>query len=263
MGRRHRAKRRDDNEAAIVAALKAAGASVSQIDGDEGEPDLLVGLDGRTELMEVKREDRDRRAHGGGGASRPGRGGDGVLTAPQLEWRAGWRGKPAHLVATPSEALAAIGATKATRALEEPDCPGPNCPMCSGAVCVKCGAGATRNPAVDGVLCEHDGAERYEEPTPRRRVVRRPKLITSDEARTIRADLTPVLLCDRMGHPRVVSTQHCACGHQLYPEVEVAPPPAPKPRKRLRPTVAACAERTNHAQVAGTSFCACGHAMYD
>lgn len=40
-------------------------------------------------------------------------------------------------------------------------CPGPDCPMCNGEVCSKCGAGLfTRNP--DEPHCEHDVLERHE-----------------------------------------------------------------------------------------------------
>lgn len=108
--RRHRSSLRDANEAAIVAALIAAGASVSYIDGEDGEPDLLVGFGGATELMEVKRLRGGGRTTTGG-ASRPVNGGDGVFTKAQIDWREAWRGKPAHAISTVDEALAAIGAT--------------------------------------------------------------------------------------------------------------------------------------------------------
>lgn len=48
--------------------------------------------------------------------------------------------------------------------MADPDCPGPDCPLCNGAACEKCGAGATRNPSVDGVRCDHDTMERHEPP---------------------------------------------------------------------------------------------------
>ncbi len=104
-----RAARRDANEAAIVAALIAAGASVTHL-SVAGAPDLLVGAAGRTVLIEVKRERGPRGGKRGGGRSRPGMGGDGELTADQIAWRAEWRGEPPVIVRTPAEALAAIGA---------------------------------------------------------------------------------------------------------------------------------------------------------
>ena len=120
----HRRTNRDRNEAAIVAALVAAGASVTilKADGETtaivdgkpvrvhgGEPDLLVGYRGRSTLMEVKRERGPRGGKRGGGSTRPGQGGDGELTADQIAWRAAWQGEPPVIVRTPAEALAAIG----------------------------------------------------------------------------------------------------------------------------------------------------------
>lgn len=107
--RHKRPSRRDVNEAAIIAALVAAGASVTQIDQD-GVPDLLVGYAVATYLLEVKRPLGPRGGQPAGGKSRPGEGGDGTLTEAQIEWRNGWRGRPAVIVRTPEEALRAIGA---------------------------------------------------------------------------------------------------------------------------------------------------------
>lgn len=98
-----RAKRRDANEPAIVAALEAAGAYVQRLDEGGGVPDLLVGFRGRTFLVEVKNPD----AKGGGKYNTGGR----WLTKDQADWLADWRGEPPAQVTTPAEALAAIGAT--------------------------------------------------------------------------------------------------------------------------------------------------------
>jgi Holliday junction resolvase len=49
-----RAARRDDNEAEIVKALRACGAKVRIVTQGDGIPDLLVGYNGYTILMEVK-----------------------------------------------------------------------------------------------------------------------------------------------------------------------------------------------------------------
>lgn len=105
-----RAARRDPNEPEIVDALRSAGATVVPLSGP-GLPDLLVGLAGRTYLLEVKQPLGPRGGKRGGGASRPGQGGDGVLTEAQVAWWAAWRGAPPVIVRTPAEALAAIGAT--------------------------------------------------------------------------------------------------------------------------------------------------------
>lgn len=85
----------DDNQPAIVAALRAVGASVEVI----GRPvDLLVGYRSQTWVMEVKDGDRppsERR-----------------LTPTQEAFFASWRGGPAVKVESVNEALKAIGATK-------------------------------------------------------------------------------------------------------------------------------------------------------
>jgi hypothetical protein len=48
-----------------------------------------------------------------------------------------------------------------SRGSDEPECPGEDCRMCNGEACNKCGAGCWNNAVTD---CEHDGAERHEEP---------------------------------------------------------------------------------------------------
>lgn len=103
-----RAARRDNNEVQIVAALTAAGASVTHLSAP-GVPDLLVGYRGATLLLEVKTELGPQGGRRGGGASRPSAGGDGTYSRDQLAWRAAWRGAPPVTVRTPAEALAAIG----------------------------------------------------------------------------------------------------------------------------------------------------------
>lgn len=70
--------------------------------------------------------------------------------------------------------IAEFGAEAVTRALgrehiaeslgfDEPKCPGPDCTMCAGEVCNKCGAGSWDN-TLDRPPCEHDSAERHESP---------------------------------------------------------------------------------------------------
>jgi len=90
-----RAPKRDGNEAAIIAALRAVGASVTQLDG-VGVPDLVVGWRGKTHLLEVK--------DGGKPPSHR------RLTPAQREWHAAWRGGSLVVVADIDAALAAIGA---------------------------------------------------------------------------------------------------------------------------------------------------------
>ena len=101
-------RKRDGNEREIVAALRAAGASVSHL-SDAGVPDLLVGYLGETYLLEVKET-------GQGQNKRRAMGGEGDLTPSQVKWWSTWIGRPAVVVRTVDEALAAIGARKVVAA---------------------------------------------------------------------------------------------------------------------------------------------------
>lgn len=81
----------DSNQAEIVAALRAVGASVQTLANvGNGCPDLLVGFRGVNRLLEVKR---------------PG----GKLTEPELAWGVAWRGR-AEIVESVDDALREIGA---------------------------------------------------------------------------------------------------------------------------------------------------------
>lgn len=91
-----RAARTDGNQDAIVAALRAVGASVQQLSTvGKGCPDLLVGFRGANHLLECK----DGRKTPG---NRP-------LTDDQETWIKAWRGA-VQVVLSPDEALRAIGA---------------------------------------------------------------------------------------------------------------------------------------------------------
>ena len=89
-----RAPRRDDNEPAIIEALRGVGASVTQLDG-AGVPDLVVGWRGKTYLIEVK-----------DGSKAPSKR---RLTPAQRDWHAAWRGGSLAVVVDVDAALAAIG----------------------------------------------------------------------------------------------------------------------------------------------------------
>ncbi len=65
--------RRDQNEARIIKALQSVGATVDELPGGEGRPDLLVGFRGRNYLMEVKTK-------------------HGKLNAKQCAYHAAWAG---------------------------------------------------------------------------------------------------------------------------------------------------------------------------
>lgn len=101
---RSRARRRDANEPAIVAALRDVGCSVQHLDQGDGVPDLLVGRHGRTLLIEVKNPE----AAGytiPGGVRRKGRG---TLRPDQVTWFEAWRSSPVIEVVSVEEAIAAV-----------------------------------------------------------------------------------------------------------------------------------------------------------
>ena len=76
MPRTSRASRPDGNKAVVVAALRACGASVQDLAGGGGVPDLVVGYAGRNFLLEIK----------------DGRNG---LNGAQQKFHAEWRGQVA------------------------------------------------------------------------------------------------------------------------------------------------------------------------
>ena len=91
-----RAARVDANQAAVVSALRAAGARVlSLAKVGDGVPDLLVGYRGRLMLLEVK-----------DGAKRPSKQ---RKTALQAQFFEEWAGMPVSLVDGPEAALRALG----------------------------------------------------------------------------------------------------------------------------------------------------------
>jgi Holliday junction resolvase len=89
------ARKRDDNEPEIVEAFEALGCSVTRLDG-KGVPDLLVGMRGRTWLVEVKCPLGPR-----GGL--PTRNATGGLTEDQVDWWKAWRGEMPIIVRTIAE----------------------------------------------------------------------------------------------------------------------------------------------------------------
>lgn len=105
---RRSARRRDDNEPQIVAALYAVGASVQRLN-EKGAPDLMIGFRGRLLLLEVKRVGEERRVvHRGRGNKLEGP--LAGLTPDQREWWAMWKGPAPVIVQSVDEALRAIGA---------------------------------------------------------------------------------------------------------------------------------------------------------
>jgi hypothetical protein len=89
-----RAARIDDNQPSIVQALEAAGCTVQGLASmGGGVPDLLVGRNGLTLLLEVK-----------DGNKPPSRR---KLTADERLWHEWWRGQVA-VVESPEQALAVV-----------------------------------------------------------------------------------------------------------------------------------------------------------
>lgn len=94
-----RAAKVDANQEQIVDALRAVGATVQTLAAvGKGVPDLLVGYQGKTLLLEVKdgrRPPSEKR-----------------LTEDQLVWHGAWRGGPLAVVDGVDAALRALGAIK-------------------------------------------------------------------------------------------------------------------------------------------------------
>ena len=87
-----RDSRVDANQAEIVDALRAVGATVHLIRTvRKGCPDLLVGFRRETYLMETKTE-------------------EGKLNDGQVEWHSNWEGRPVYVVRTIEHAWHIIGA---------------------------------------------------------------------------------------------------------------------------------------------------------
>ena len=94
-----RAAKIDANQEQVVTALRAAGATVQSLAGvGKGVPDLLVGYQGQTLLLEIK-----------DGFKSPSRR---LLTEDQLRWHGSWKGGALSVVDSPDAALRMIGVLK-------------------------------------------------------------------------------------------------------------------------------------------------------
>ncbi len=92
---RRQAAKVDDNQHAIVDALRRSGVSVQSLAGvGKGCPDLLCSRAGKTYLLEVKDGAKRLSAR--------------KLTRDQCEWHSHWRGEVA-VVTSVEEALVACG----------------------------------------------------------------------------------------------------------------------------------------------------------
>lgn len=95
-----RAAKVDANQPAIVAALREAGATVQSLAAiGDGCPDLLVGYQGVTLLMEIKDGTKPPSAR--------------RLTPDQLAWHGAWRGGALSVV------MDEEGAIRALRVIEQ------------------------------------------------------------------------------------------------------------------------------------------------
>ena len=94
-----RAAKVDANHEAVVTVLRAAGATVQSLAGvGKGVPDLLVGFQGQTLLMEIKNGFKPPSAR--------------LLTEDQLRWHQEWNGGALAVVDSPDAALRMIGVLK-------------------------------------------------------------------------------------------------------------------------------------------------------
>ena len=94
-----RAAKIDANHEAVVLALRAIGATVQSLAGvGKGVPDLLVGFQNQTILMEIKDGNKSPSAR--------------LLTEDQLRWHGSWNGGALAVVDSPNAALRMIGVIK-------------------------------------------------------------------------------------------------------------------------------------------------------
>ena len=94
-----RAAKIDANQEQVVDTLRAAGATVQTLATvGKGVPDLLVGYQGKTLLLEVKDGRKPPSAR--------------RLTEDQLKWHGAWRGGPLAVVDGPDAALRMLGVLK-------------------------------------------------------------------------------------------------------------------------------------------------------
>jgi len=91
-----RAARTDDNHEQIVKALRAVGATVQSLAAvGRGVPDLLVGYQGKTFLLEIKDGSKSLSQR--------------QLTEDQMRFHDDWTGGPLLVVESVNAAWAAIG----------------------------------------------------------------------------------------------------------------------------------------------------------
>jgi len=105
----------DHNQKDIIAALKQIGATVADLSGAGGGcPDLLIGYQGLSLLLEVKNtEGRNR------------------VDPKQVKFHAEWRGGPIHVVRSPQEAIdVCAGEAEKAERQSQPSNVTTVCPLC-------------------------------------------------------------------------------------------------------------------------------------
>lgn len=94
-----RAAKIDDNQAEIVDALRKVGCTVQSLAAiGKGCPDLLVGVAGRTLLIEVKDGKKPQSAR--------------ALTPDQLVWHGAWVGGPLAVVDSIESAIRMVNTAR-------------------------------------------------------------------------------------------------------------------------------------------------------
>lgn len=100
------ASHKDTLHRPIVNVLRMSGASVEVIEGRAGTPDLIVGMFGQTELIEVKSGERAARRKS-------------ATADAQRDWMRTWRGRPVLVVTSIDEALALVSRMRGAMTLSE------------------------------------------------------------------------------------------------------------------------------------------------
>ncbi len=99
-----RARRKDATHTEVVATFKAMGCTWINIEsGTTGVPDGLLGVAGRSHLIEVK----PTKAHGVKKSQTQPRG-------SQVAWAASWRGGPIHVVRSKEDAASLVNLLRMT-----------------------------------------------------------------------------------------------------------------------------------------------------
>ena len=87
--------RRDQNESEIILALRKCGATVERIySAQAGCPDLVVGLDGRNFLLEIKMPLTGR------------------LSETQKRWRDSWKGSKPFVITDAADVVVFVALVK-------------------------------------------------------------------------------------------------------------------------------------------------------